>query len=375
MGDMILSAKARFGFQSEAFVGLVEQHDGKDGLIIRRLDSDESPVSTIRFGATPIAVNSSEIILPDDLGYLMPGDMIRLNPQVGEARVLYRRNSKYNTLFFTERCNSHCLMCSQPPRDINDDYLVEDILRMIPWMAKDTPELGITGGEPTLLHERLISVLEAAKTHLPLTALHMLSNGRLFSYFRYAQQVSSVQHPEFMIGVPLYADTCDLHDFVVQSRGAFEQTVFGLMNLARVGLRVEIRMVVHKHTYNRLPQFARFIARNLPFVDQVVIMGLELTGFARSNRESLWIDPMDYQDQLEACVQTLDDAGIKVHVYNHQLCLLRPSLHRFARKSISDWKNIYLPECEQCTLKSDCGGFFASALLRHSPNIRAVLSN
>lgn len=372
MGDMMLTGKARFGFHSEPFVAVVEQGTTKNGLAIRRPDSPEFGAPIIRISSNPVSSGDREVVLPEEFSYLAPGDIMQCNPKAGEVRVLYRRNSKYNALFFTERCNSHCLMCSQPPRDISDHYLVEDILRMIPWMAKDTPELGITGGEPTLLHEKLISVLEAAKTHLPSTALHMLSNGRLFSYLRYAQQVAAVQHPELMIGVPLYADTSALHDFVVQSRGAFGQTIFGFMNLARAGLRVEIRMVVHQHTYRRLPQFARFVARNLPFVDQVVVMGLELMGFARSNLDSLWIDPVNYQDQLESCVQILDDAGIKVHVYNHQLCILRLALHRFARKSISDWKNIYLSECENCDLKADCGGLFASGKLKHSPNIHAV---
>ncbi len=372
MGRVKLADRASFGFRSEPFVALIEHRGSDDRLVLRNLTRQSPAPLALQFGNETTPQGPGDIRVPDEMRHISAGDILRLNPIAGEVRVLYRRNSRHNFLFFTERCNSRCLMCSQPPRDIEDSYLVEDILRSIPWMASDTPELGITGGEPTLLHDKLIAVLAAAKKHLPTTTLHMLSNGRLFCYVRYAQRVAAVQHPDFMIGVPLYADTAGAHDFVVQARGAFEQTLLGLLNLARVGVRVELRMVVHRHTYARLPQFARFVVRNLPFVDQVVIMGLELMGFARSNLDALWMDPVDYQGQLEESVQTLDDAGIRTCIYNHPLCLLRPTLHRFARKAISDWKNIYLPECEGCRLKADCGGFFASATLRRSPHIHPV---
>lgn len=372
MGYMKLADRARFGFRAAPFVARVEAGAYGDQLVLRNL-SPQTPVFFNLGFDDHAAPAPAEVLLAEELGYVAAGDILRLNPQTGQARVLFRKNSRHNFLFLTERCNSHCLMCSQPPRDIDDSYLADDILQMIPWMPKETQELGITGGEPTLLHDRLTAILASVQTHLPSTALHMLSNGRLFSYLRYAERVAAAQPKDFMVGVPLYADTAAVHDFVVQAKGAFEQTIFGLLNLARVGVRIEIRMVVHRHTYVRLPQFAQFVARNLPFVDQIVIMGLELMGFARSNLDSLWIDPVDYQEELDRCVNILDRAGLKVRIYNHQLCLLRPLLRKFASQSISDWKNIYLAKCEGCVLRSECGGFFASATLRHSPHIRAVL--
>ncbi|MCU1329951.1 MAG: moaA 3 [Bryobacterales bacterium] len=366
---MKLNDKAHFGFGAKAFIGLLEARAADGNYALRNLSIDDPKRLTLRIGSSG---SPADVSLSEEMAYLRAGDMLRLNPQTNDIRVLYRGSSRHNFLFLTERCNSRCLMCSQPPRSIDDSYLADDILRMIPWMAKDTRELGITGGEPTLLHDRLTALLGAVKEHLPSTALHMLSNGRLFSYLRYAERVAEAKPADFMVGVPLYADTASAHDFVVQASGAFEETLFGLLNLARVGVRVELRMVVHRHTYARLPQFAQFVARNLPFVDQVVIMGLELMGYARSNLDSLWIDPVEYQDELERCVHHLDQAGLNVFIYNHQLCLLRPSLRRFAKKSISDWKNIYLPECDGCTLKTECGGFFASATLRHSSHIHSI---
>ncbi|MBI5425738.1 MAG: His-Xaa-Ser system radical SAM maturase HxsC [Opitutae bacterium] len=319
----------------------------------------------VGFTAAPHAV-----VLSSDFDYLQVGDILRANPAAREVRTLYRRHSRHNVLFFTERCNSRCLMCSQPPRAVQDDHLVAEILQMIPWLDRSTLELGITGGEPTLLGDRLLDVLRALRTHLPDTAVHMLSNGRQFRFAPFAQQVAAAQPKDFMIGVPLYADTAAQHDYVVQARGAFEETIFGLLNLARVGVRIELRCVLHRATYQRLPQFARFVARNLPFVDQVSFMGLELMGFARSNLDALWIDPADYQAELEQAVEALDTAAIPVQLFNLPLCVLRPNLVRFARRAISDWKNIYLPACTECAARDRCGGFFASSTLRHSAHLR-----
>jgi His-Xaa-Ser system radical SAM maturase HxsC len=316
-----------------------------------------------------------KIEVPLTLSYLSHGDIVRIDESQGHLRVVYRRNSPHNVLFFTERCNSRCLMCSQPPRRIDDAYLIDEILAAIPLMSPDTQELCITGGEPTLLGERLLEVIHAAKRHLPRTSLHMLSNGRLFRDAGLARQVAEVGHPDFMIGIPLYSDIASRHDFVVQTKGAFDETIRGIINLARSEQRIEIRFVIHQQTFSRLPHTARFITRNLPFVDQVALMGLEMMGFAKSNLEALWIDPIDYQSQLREAVVELKAARIPVMIYNHQLCLLDKNLWPVARRSISDWKNVYMPECAHCGVKDECGGFFSSASVRYSNHIRPLEKN
>ena len=56
-------------------------------------------------------------------------------------------------------------MCSQPPVSHDDGYLMEELLQAIPLMSADTPELGITGGEPTLLHDNLIRLITSIREH------------------------------------------------------------------------------------------------------------------------------------------------------------------------------------------------------------------
>lgn len=321
-----------------------------------------------------VAAQGGIQVLPEVLNYLSEGDVVYVQPRTGELWVLYRRLSPFNSMLVTERCNSRCVMCSQPPKDVDDYHLLETFFDAIPLMHPDTPELGITGGEPTLLGQGLLDLIVKCKECLPNTALHMLSNGRLFSYLALCQDLATVGHPDFVIGIPLYSDIASRHDFVVQAQGAFDETIRGIMNLQRCGLRIELRVVLHRQTVDRLSGLARFITRNLPFVEHVALMGLEMMGFVRVNLDALWIDPVDYQQQLTEAVRTLTQHQMTVSIYNHQLCTLDEELWPYARKSISDWKNEYLDVCNLCNVKDQCGGFFASAQLRYSDHIRPVLA-
>lgn len=245
-----------------------------------------------------LSSQTKTMVLPDELNYLADGDVLRLWPKSNGVRVLYRRNSFHNHFLLTERCNHYCLMCSQPPKNIDDSWIVDDVLAAIPLIDPSTQEIGFTGGEPTLLGDDFFRILRAMKSYLPHTAVHILSNGRLFAAPEFAKRYADIRHFDMMVGIPIYSDVSTIHDYVVQSDGAFDETIRGILNLKRHGQKVEIRVVVHRQTYSRLPQLAEFLARNLTFVDHIALMGLEITGFTRANLDSLWIDPLDYQQEL-----------------------------------------------------------------------------
>jgi His-Xaa-Ser system radical SAM maturase HxsC len=228
-------------------------------------------------------------------------------------------------------------------------------------VSREAVEIGFTGGEPTLLGDVFLKLVAAAAAHLPRTALHILSNGRNFASGELAASLGAIGHHDLMLGIPVYSDVAHRHDHVVQADGAFDETIRGILALKASGVRVEIRVVLQTQTVDRLPQLARFIARNLLFVDHVALMGLEPTGFARANLTSIWTDPVDYMSQLGEAVALLSSAGLRTSIYNSQLCVLPKAVRPFARRSISDWKQTYLPECDGCKAKPNCAGFFASA--------------
>lgn len=313
-------------------------------------------VSLRRDGDRPIFIEGLR-----DPSVVRPGDVVGLRPGASLVSVLYRRGSTSNTLFATERCNSLCLMCSQPPRDVDDAWRVDEMLRVISLVDRDEAQLGISGGEPTLLGAGLVSVLQAIAAYLPDTQVQILSNGRAFAAPEVAEQLATISRERTLWAIPLYSDVAEVHDQVVVAPGAFGETLDGLYELGRRDAQVEIRVVLHALTVGRLPQLAAFIYRRLPFVRHVALMGLEPMGFAKGNRDRLWIDPVDYVAELEAAVSHLANRGMPVSIYNLPLCALPRGLWPFAQQSISDWKNSFAPECEGCAVRPHCAGFFASA--------------
>jgi His-Xaa-Ser system radical SAM maturase HxsC len=306
------------------------------------------------------------------LDHLKEGDIVSVGND-GNINTLYRINSFQNTLLATERCNSNCLMCSQPPRDRDDIPMLYEIhKKLIPLIPKDCIELGISGGEPTLMGDLFFDLLSQIKTELPDTEIHVLTNGRSFAWNNMAERLGELEYSRLMLGIPLYADYYQVHDYIVQAENAFNQTILGLHNLARYNQRLEIRIVLHKQSIPRLTRLAKYIYKNLPFVEHVTFMGLEFIGYTPHNIDKLWIDPFDYQEELEEAVEFLAGQGMHVSIYNTPLCLLPEPLWKYARKSISDWKNDYLPECETCKKFNDCGGFFKWNIKKRSEFIKPI---
>jgi His-Xaa-Ser system radical SAM maturase HxsC len=358
--------------------------DERDGALVRdQEDLEAARAHGFRTAVVlaPDAILSSEdkgfdilVRLGPRFGHLGDGDIIGLDPGSGRLRVLYRRASEHNAFLVTERCNHYCLMCSQPPRNIQDGWILDEIAECIGLIDPGTERIGFTGGEPLLDWQRFIAVLAATRDRLPECAVHVLTNGRAFAADEVASTWAAIGHPRLMAGIPIYSAVDAVHDYVVQARGAFDETVLGILRLKDKGQRVEVRVVLHAATAPRLRETCAWLARNLPFVDHVALMGLENTGFALANQNLLWIDPVDYQADLAFGVDILRTAGVNVSIYNLPLCLLDRPVWDVAKQSISDWKNGYLPECDGCAARPRCAGFFTTGRPRISRGIKAIPS-
>jgi His-Xaa-Ser system radical SAM maturase HxsC len=245
---------------------------------------------------------------------------------------------------------------------------------MSSFINKQTDTLGFTGGEPLLDWREFIDVLGECRDLLPNTSVHVLSNGRAFARDEVVSAWASIHHPDLCAGIPIYAGVDHVHDYVVQDQGAFDDTVLGVLKLKNSGQRVEIRVVLHAITVPRIVDTCTWLARNMPFVDHVALMGLENTGFALANADKLWIDPVDFHDRLTEAVAVLVSSKVNVSVYNLPRCVLDRSIWPYAVQSISDWKNGYWDECELCVEKGRCSGFFTSGKPRRSRAIVPILS-
>jgi His-Xaa-Ser system radical SAM maturase HxsC len=306
--------------------------------------------------------------------YLADGDVLGFDHASRKFRTLFRRNSAHNSFLVTERCNNYCLMCSQPPKDVDDRWILGEIKESLPLIDPAIRALTFTGGETLSDWEDFIVILKQCRDRLPATAIQVLTNGRAFADSQIVDAWRDIGHPNLMAAIPVYASVDSVHDHVVQARGAFDETILGILKLRDRGQRVEIRVVLHALTAPIIEDTGRWIARNLPFVDHVALMGLENTGFAIANDAMLWMDPMDYGDGLARAVDHLSAAGVNVSVYNLPKCVLPKSVWPHALQSISDWKNGFVEECDGCDEKKRCSGFFTTGRPRLSRGVRAITS-
>lgn len=271
-------------------------------------------------------------------------------------------HSNDNTLFVTEQCNNRCIMCCQPPKCINDiDSFYIDNIERIKNAPKDLQCIGITGGEPTLLGDRLIKLIKLIRTELPMTEIHLLSNGRNFKDIYYTTDIVEAGENKLVLGIPLHSDYEGDHDLIAGAKGAYVDTIKGLYNIAMQEGCIELRIVMNKLNYQRFLPMAEFIHKNLPFVSWTAFMGMERTGYADKLNDRIWIEPIDYMNELANAVLFMDYSHHEVAIYNIPLCLLPIQLHCYAKKSISDWKNYYPYLCDSCIMKDKCCGLFSTS--------------
>lgn len=313
--------------------------------------------------------NGMPYCITESIADFKEGDVVVINNK-GEIIFLYEIASKHNAIMVTERCNHRCIMCPQPPILQEQDKTPFN-LKLISLLDKKTEEIGITGGEPTLIGDNLFVLIKHIQKELPKAAISILSNGVRFVDKEFAMKLAKCRHHDLQIDIPLFSDIAKEHNRIVGAN-TFYKTVQGLYNLALFRQRIGLRIVIHKQTYKRLPQFADYVYHNFPFVSQVAFMQMETIGLAKENFDELWIDPYEYNNELREAVLLLADRGMKPYIYNAQLCLLPEDIRCYAQQSISDWKDIYLPECDGCALKGQCAGFFASNKEYHSKHIQKI---
>ena len=289
-------------------------------------------------------------------------------------RSLYRDESDDNFILVTNQCNSNCIMCpdadsNRNTKDVPDIQVLIDHIRAIP---NDAQHLTITGGEPGLLKDNLIRIIGECKLNLPNTEFLLLSNGRVFSNTEFVNKFCAVAPTNIRVGIPIYADTAELHDEITRVKESFIQAACGIRKLLNRKIDVEIRIVVQKKNYKILDKIAKFISEEFPDITMVNIMSLEMCGNAMVNKKDVWVDYDKTKEFVYKACYELVKHGIFVNLYNFPLCALDERVYAFAVKSISDYKVRYREECNLCVLKNECGGLFNTTIGLKEAKIKPI---
>lgn len=317
-------------------------------------------------GGSGVLPDGTRFALPKERA-LQPGDLLLFREAGGQQYVSSLRTADRGerTLFLTGRCNSNCVMCpyGTKQRMNGRDESTELLLQCIQAMDPRADYLCLTGGEPTLLKEDFLRILAAIKVHFTDCELHILTNGRAFCYADFLRDYRRARPYRTLLGIPLHAADATLHDRISASPGSFEQTALGLDRLLSLGEHVELRIVASALNARYMPELAEFIGRRYPNVNHVSIMGLEMMGNAMLRRREVWLPFAALWPQVSRSVDILIRSGVSVQLFNFPLCTVEERYHALYRRSISLEKVRYLPACERCGRKNQCGGFFQTTIV------------
>lgn len=318
--------------------------------------------------------DSNNIVYIEDshLDKFHQNDIISIN--YDGISFLWEFNSSDNCFFITESCSCKCVMCPQPPNKHNPilEKIADDVLSLIPKTYRG--DICITGGEPTIIKEYFLSLIMRIREKFPYNFLMVLTNGKSFANYDFLNDFSKIR-TKSILAVSMHSDIDYIHDKIVGASKSFDKTQKGIYNLAKAQENIEIRFVISKLNYKRLPNFAEFIYRNFPFIRHVALMGMEYKGLASDNYEDISINPIEYKKYLYEAVRKLDNYNMSFSIYNVPLCLLDERIRKNAAKSISKWKQEYVEECDGCLLKDKCCGVFKTSGEHVYKNISPIINS
>ena len=277
-----------------------------------------------------------------------------------------------NTIFTTGLCNSNCIMCPYTEHFRRNSKLEAfgNLKQVVDLMKPDAEYVCITGGEPTILRDDFLRLIELCGKHFHSALLHVLTNGRTFAYKDFLDDFRRVRPYKTLLGIPLHADNSTLHDYISQSDGSFDETLLGLDRLYRAGEHIELRIVTSRLNCENLPSLAEMLAKRYPYCRHVCLMGLEMMGNAMINKDKVWCSYDELWPFVRDAAYILLANGVEVELYNYPLCIVDKHLQPIYRKSITPSKIEYLPECETCDRKKECGGFFRTTIIMSKIKVR-----
>lgn len=164
-------------------------------------------------------------------------------------------------------CNNKCLFCVQGDKRLTfrqKSFQVID--KELACASKDCKAVVFTGGEPTL-HKGFFALLDSARSR-GFQSIQIQTNGRLFCYEDFCSE--SVKNGATEFSIALHGHTSAIHDALTCAPKSFSQTVQGIKNLKKMGLRVSTNTVITKKNFKYLPAIA----------DLLVVLGVEQFQFA-----------------------------------------------------------------------------------------------
>lgn len=228
-------------------------------------------------------------------------------------------------------CNNHCDFCAQGhKRKFIKPKTLQEIQKILTDAQKNNIEgVVFTGGEPCL-HPDIIECIKTA-SELGFKDIQLQTNARMLSDFNFCKKLKLAGLTE--VGPSLHGSKPQIHNKLTHSK-SFHQTVAGIINSKKLGLKVITNTVITSLNYKDLPDIAKLLVYLK--VDQFQFAFIHIVGTAWENRK--WIVPK--KTIIMPYVYKALDYGIKSKIpcYTEAIpyCLMKGYENCIAERIIPD---------------------------------------
>ena len=200
-------------------------------------------------------------------------------------------------------CNNKCAFCVQGrKRDYLPAKKVDEIKESLQEaFDKGGREVVLTGGEPCV-HPKFFELVKIAKI-IGFEEIQIQTNGRMFAYPEFC--IKTIKAGATQFGPSLHGHNSQIHDYLTNATGSFNQTVQGIKNLKKLNQFVLTNSVITSKNYKYLPELAKLLV-DLG-VNQFQFAFIHVAGTALENQD--WIVPQ--KSKIMPYVKRGLDIGIK----------------------------------------------------------------
>jgi MoaA/NifB/PqqE/SkfB family radical SAM enzyme len=214
-------------------------------------------------------------------------------------------------------CNNNCRFCAVGHKKCLGSKDTERIKSEIYKNSHEFEEIVLTGGEPTVRPD--ILELVAYAREVGYEYIQIQSNGRMFCYKKFCEGIIDAGLNEFALS--LHGPTAEIHDFLTQSPGSFEQTVQGIKNLKELDQCVLCNSVATKSNYTHLPEIAHLLVNLGVFQFQMAFVH----GMGNADENFDYIVPRKSlaAPYIKKALQVGIDAGVRVMSEDMPYCFMK----------------------------------------------------
>jgi len=157
--------------------------------------------------------------------------------------------NKRLTISAGDSCNNNCMFCYQRDNDEFDFLMSSKKIKAILRKNKSKyEEVSFSNNEPTLKKD-LPGLISYAKK-LGYKKIILQTNGRRFYYASFCKTIIGAGCTNFVVAI--HGHNSKIHDTLTSSRGSFNQTLRGIINLRRMGQNVATITTITKMNYQHL---------------------------------------------------------------------------------------------------------------------------